>query len=97
MPVHKCVRARAHKNLIERFAALPLIVPDPRDYIDAAALRVCRRSGVQLGTINALLAQLCIRNDLTMLTTDGDFSLAAEHCGLKVWRASRWHSLCGLV
>jgi len=82
--------ARAHKELIDRFTALPLIVPDRQDYIDAAALRnVCRRAGVQLGTIDALLAQLCIRHDLTMLTTDNDFSLAAEHCALKVWRPLR--------
>jgi len=82
--------ARAHKELIDRFTALPLIVPDRQDYIDAAALRnVCRRAGVQLGTIDALLAQLCIRHGLTMLTTDNDFSLAAEHCALKVWRPLR--------
>jgi hypothetical protein len=34
-----------------------------------------------------LLAQLCVRHELTMLTTDGDFSLAAEHCALKVWES----------
>jgi predicted nucleic acid-binding protein len=81
---------RSRKDLVERFAALPLIVPDRRDYIDAANLRnVCRRAGVQLGTIDALLAQLCIRHELTMLTTDNDFSLAAEHCALKVWKPLR--------
>jgi hypothetical protein len=38
--------ARAHKELVERFAALPLIVPDRHDYIDAAGLRnLCRRPG----------------------------------------------------
>jgi len=79
--------ARAHKDLVQRFAALPLIVPDRRDYIDAANLRnLCRRSGVQLGTIDALLAQLCIRHDLTMLTTDDDFSIAAKYCALGVWK-----------
>jgi predicted nucleic acid-binding protein len=46
----------------------------------------CRRAGIQLGTIDALLAQLCIRHELTMLTTDGDFSFAAEQCALKVWK-----------
>ena len=81
---------RARKDLVQRFAALPLLVPDRRDYIDAAELRNrCRRSGVQLGTIDALLAQLCIRHDLTMLTTDGDFSMAAEYCTLKIWRPPR--------
>jgi predicted nucleic acid-binding protein len=40
---------------------------------------------VQIGTIDALLAQLCIRHDLTMLTTDKDFMRIAEHSALKVW------------
>jgi len=38
--------------------------------IEAADLRNrCRRAGVQIGTIDALLAELCIRHGLTMLTT----------------------------
>jgi len=81
---------RARKDLVQRFTALPLIVPDRSDYINAAELRnLCRRSGVQLGTIDALLAQLCVRHDLTLLTTDGDFSLAAPHCALRVWKTAR--------
>lgn len=78
---------RARREIVERFAALPLLIPDRRDYIDAAELRnLCRRAGVQIGTIDALLAQLCIRHDLTLLTTDGDFTLAAKHSALKVWK-----------
>jgi predicted nucleic acid-binding protein len=50
---------RARKDIIDRFSALPLLMPDRQDHIDAAVLRnKCRRSGVQLGTIDALLAQL---------------------------------------
>ena len=78
---------RARKDIIERFAALPLLGPDRQDHIDAAELRnSCRRAGVQVGTIDALLAQLCIRFDLTLLTTDNDFVDAAAHCPLKVWK-----------
>lgn len=81
---------RAGKDIVERFAALPLVAPDRKDHIDAAALRnLCRRSGVQLGTIDALLAQLCIRHGLVMLTTDNDFALAAAHCPLRLWREGR--------
>jgi predicted nucleic acid-binding protein len=77
---------RARKDIIDRFAALPLIGPDRQDHIAAAALRnACRRAGVQIGTIDALLAQLCIRHKLTLLTTDKDFVHAALHCPLKVW------------
>ena len=77
---------RDRGQLIERFSALPLLVPDRRDHIAAAELRnVCRRAGVQIGTIDALLAQLCIHHDLTMLTTDGDFRNIADHAPLKLW------------
>lgn len=65
---------------------LPLLVPDWRDHIDAAELRNrCRRAGIQVGTIDALLAQLCIRHDLTLLAADKDFRHMARHCALKVW------------
>lgn len=78
---------RARKDLIDRFSALPLISPDRQDHIDAAELRnVCRRKDVQMGTIDALLAQLCIRHRLIMLTTDADFVRAASHCPLRVWQ-----------
>ena len=45
-----------------------------------------RRAGVQAGTIDALLAQLCIRHDLTLLTADRDFTHIAQHCPLRLWR-----------
>jgi len=80
---------RARKDLIERFAFLPLIGPDKQDHVEAADLRnACRCAGVQMGTIDALLAQLCIRHGLTMLTTDNDFVHAAEHCPLRLWKAA---------
>ena len=78
---------RARAALLERFSALPAIAPDRDDHIGAAALRnACRQNGVQLGTIDALLAQLCIRHELVMLTTDSDFALAARHCPLQIWQ-----------
>jgi predicted nucleic acid-binding protein len=78
---------RARRDLLDRFAALPLLSPDRRDHVDAADLHNrCRRSGVQIGTIDALLAQLCLRHNLTMLTTDKDFLRVAAHCALRVWR-----------
>lgn len=81
---------RARKDIVERFTALPLLVPDRRDHIDAADLRNrCRRAGVQLGTIDALLAQLCVRHELTLLTTDNDFVRAASHCPLRLWEHGR--------
>ena len=77
---------KSRSEIVERFSALPLIVPDRADHIDGAGLRNhCRRKGVQIGTIDALLAQLCIRHDLTLLTADEDFTRMAEHSRLKVW------------
>lgn len=78
---------RSAAALLQRFTALPTIAPDRDDHVEAAALRnACRRHGVQLGTIDALFAQLCIRHGLVMLTTDRDFALAARHCPLQVWQ-----------
>jgi predicted nucleic acid-binding protein len=79
---------KGRDQIIDRFSALPLLVPDRRDHIDAAELRNhCRRGGIQIGTIDALLAQLCIRHDLTMLADDHDFRNVAKRCALKVWNA----------
>jgi predicted nucleic acid-binding protein len=80
---------RNRAQILDRFAALPLLVPDRRDQVDAAELRnKCRRGGIQIGTIDALLAQLCLRYDLTMLTTDRDFGNLAGYCALKLWTAA---------
>jgi predicted nucleic acid-binding protein len=77
---------KARTQILERFAAVPLLAPDRDDHIGAAELRnVCRRAGVQVGTIDALLAQLCVRHQLTMLSTDNDFARIAAHCALKLW------------
>lgn len=79
---------RARKQIVERFSALPLLAPDRQDHIDAAELRNrCRRAGIQVGTIDAIVAQLCIRHQLTLLSTDKDFAGIAKHAPLRVWPA----------
>ena len=78
---------KARDQILDRFSAVPLLVPDRDDHVEAAGLRNrCRRSGVQIGTIDALLAQLCVRHDLTMLTTDLDFTHISGHTALRVWK-----------
>ena len=78
--------AKASAQIIERFAALPLIQPTRDDHVAAAELRnTCRRAGVQVGTIDAIIAQLCLRHELTLLSTDKDFKSAAKHCALRLW------------
>jgi len=79
---------KARGQIIDCFSSLPLVQPDRQDHVDAAALRTkCRQGGVQIGTIDALLAQLCIRHQLTLLTTDQDFAHVARHCQLRIWSA----------
>lgn len=76
----------ARERILEHFAALPLVVPDRDDHIEAAGLQnACRRKGIQLGTINALLAQLCMHHRLTLLTTDREFNYIAELFPLTLW------------
>jgi predicted nucleic acid-binding protein len=78
---------KAREQILDRFSAVPLLIPDRDDHIQAAELRNrCRCAGIQIGTIDALLAELCIRHELTMLSSDKDFSHIAEHSALKVWR-----------
>jgi predicted nucleic acid-binding protein len=78
--------AKARGAIVQRFSALPLLVPDRKDHVSAADLRnLCRRKGTQIGTIDALIAQLCIRHDLALLSTDQDFVGIARYCALHVW------------
>jgi predicted nucleic acid-binding protein len=48
---------KSREQIVERFAALPLLQPDREDHVAAADLRdTCRRAGIQVGMIDALLA-----------------------------------------
>ena len=77
---------RSRATIIERFSALGFVQPTRADHIAAAELQnSCRRVGVQLCTVDALMAQLCISNELTLLSTDRDFAHAARHCPLRLW------------
>lgn len=77
---------KSKEAIIERFGALALIQPDRQDHVAAAEVRnACRRGGVQIGTIDALLIQLCGRYELTLLSADKDFANAARHIPFKLW------------
>ena len=77
---------KAKEAIIERFGALPLIQPDRQDHVAAAEVRnACRRGGVQIGTIDALLIQLCGRYEMTLLSSDKDFANAARHVPFRLW------------
>jgi tRNA(fMet)-specific endonuclease VapC len=68
---------RATQNLAEWKRLKPLLpcyIPDETDAEFAAELQVSLRSrGWQLETVDALIASVALRYDLTLLTTDQDF------------------------
>lgn len=73
---------RYRARLLERLSALTFVHPDLDDHVAAAEVRnACRRKGVRLGTIDALLIQVCRRHSLEILTSDGDFAAAKDHVG----------------
>ena len=73
-------------QLGERLSGLAFLQPDKHDHIAAAEIRnACRRRGVQIGTIDALLIQLSKRYDLTLLTTDKDFQAASRQVEFRLW------------
>ena len=79
---------KARGQLIERFAALGFLQPNRDDHIEAAEVRnSCRRHGVQIGTIDAVLIQLCRKHDLVLLSSDNDFRSAAKHIKFRMWSA----------
>jgi predicted nucleic acid-binding protein len=72
-------------RIIERLQVLPFLNPSRDTHVQAAALRnTCRRKGVQFGTVDALIAQLCIEHDLALLTADKDFAHAARFVPLRL-------------
>ena len=79
---------KARSQLIERFAALAFLQPDREDHIEAAEVRnSCRRHEVQIGTIDALLIQLCLKHDLVLRSSDNDFRSAVMHIKFRLWSA----------
>jgi predicted nucleic acid-binding protein len=77
---------KSRDQLLERLSVLAFLQPDKQDHVAAADIRhACRRPGLQIGTIDALLIQLCQRYDLTLLTTDKDFQAASRQVEFRLW------------
>ena len=58
-----------------------MLVPETSDHIQAAEIHnKSPLKGVQVGTIDALIAQLGIRYKLSLLTADKDFTHIVEIC-----------------
>jgi len=68
----RAVLNREEWNIVR--GSLALLDLDETDALDAAALQVAlRRRGRQLQTVDAMIAAVALRYDLTLLTTDNDF------------------------
>jgi len=82
------VPERARAQIIEMFAALEYLTPSREDHVAAAGVRnTLRAAGVQVGTIDALIAHLAIASGHPLLTTDNDFRAASSQISLQLWRA----------
>jgi predicted nucleic acid-binding protein len=78
---------RIKDGIVAELGKLPLLVPNRSDHRQAAELyTTCRTRGVQVGTVDALIAGLCLRRDLGLLSTDRDFEYMAGFTELKLWR-----------
>lgn len=83
------VPERAQRTIRADLGVLEVVEPRWVDYEEAAELsNACRRHGVHLGAVDALIAQLAISRDLTLLTTDRDFVHASRHVPLRVWTSA---------
>jgi len=83
--------AEVRQRLRERLERIPWLEPSRADYVAAAGLsNTCRPAGVQLGTVDAVIAQLAIAHHATLLTADRDFVVASAHIPLRVWAPSGW-------
>ncbi|MGO1592381.1 MAG: type II toxin-antitoxin system VapC family toxin [Ancrocorticia sp.] len=87
--LQRAVPSKAQDHIRDAFNSLSFVEPDRQDYEAAAHLsNTCRRNGVQLPTVDALIAQLTIRHELILLTTDKDFTHAAEYIPLRIYDAA---------
>jgi len=79
------LRADTRSAIAERFSSLIHLHPRVSDHERAADVFArCRAAGVQLGTIDALIAALCIEEDIPLLTADRDFEHAARVVPLRL-------------
>lgn len=80
------VREPAQFNKIRKYLPpFPLLEPGYETYVSAAQLAShCRKHGVQVGTVDALIAATAIENECHLLTSDTDFEHIAKLTALEL-------------
>ena len=67
------------------------IEPKKDDYINAAKLKnILRSKGITAGSIDFLIASICISNNILLATYDKDFTYIAKHSKLKILNPSKY-------
>lgn len=80
------LRSRSQfQRLTRSLEPFPLLVPNRTTYIEAARLRTAfRGKGVQAGSVDCLIAAVCIEQGLPLLTADRDFLRISQDSELVV-------------
>lgn len=75
-------------EIYNRLSLLPFLEPSRDTYLGASYLfRRCRRKGIQIHTVDALLMSLAIQRVVPVLTSDSDFErVASIEKGLRILR-----------
>jgi predicted nucleic acid-binding protein len=72
-------------RILQALAVFPLVEPIREDYVEAARVRnICAGKGLQVGTIDCLIAAMCLQHDCLLLTADADFEAIARHTALRL-------------
>lgn len=75
----------AFKRIKEHFDAFPMLEITREIYVKAAELKNhLSKKGIQVSTIDALIAAAAISNECYMFTNDKDFNHIAKHSKLKL-------------
>jgi hypothetical protein len=73
------------ERLAASLAPLPVLLAARAHHLVAARIaNTCRRAGVAVGAVDALIAALTVEHGARLLTTDEDFQRVREHTALRL-------------
>jgi len=84
-----------HKSFeltVEYLKPFHMIEISRTDYIDASRLKNhCRSRGINAGSVDFLIASVCINNHCPLLTADKDFEHIARHSKLMLVKSNQFN------